>query len=127
MDDIDICPPWWPRIIWWLIHHPPRGPGPRPPSATKAVTEATESLLVALHSYHGALAIGPKQEDLRIQVQRAAIEQMNEGLAAVGTTCEGLGVRCGEGRCGRPACAAGATPERRLTAARVPSRPTLSE
>ena len=24
----DLCPPYWPRLIWWLIHHPHGGPGP---------------------------------------------------------------------------------------------------
>jgi hypothetical protein len=24
----DICPPYWPRLIWWLIHHPHGDSGP---------------------------------------------------------------------------------------------------
>jgi hypothetical protein len=28
--DVDICPPWWPNLIWYLIHHPKHGPGPDP-------------------------------------------------------------------------------------------------
>lgn len=28
MDDVPLCPPWWPSMIWWLIHH--HGPGPDP-------------------------------------------------------------------------------------------------
>ena len=87
MDDFDLCPPWWPHMIWWLIHHPPKGP--RRPTVTKAVTDATESLLVGLNSYHGALAIGPKQEDLRAQVQRAAIEQMTTALQQLARPAKG--------------------------------------
>ncbi len=26
-DDTELCPPYWPSLIWWLIHHK----GPRPP------------------------------------------------------------------------------------------------
>lgn len=25
----DLCPPYWPAIIWWILHHP-RKPGPDP-------------------------------------------------------------------------------------------------
>ncbi len=30
MDDIPLCPDWWPRLLWWHIHHPhgPGDPGP---------------------------------------------------------------------------------------------------
>jgi len=28
MDVDDICPPWWPNILWWIHHHVP---GPPPP------------------------------------------------------------------------------------------------
>lgn len=87
MDDIDLCPPWWPRMIWWLIHHPPKGP--RRPVAAKVVIDATESLLVALNSYHGAMAIGPKQEDIRVQVQRAAIEQMTHAVQQLARPAKG--------------------------------------
>jgi len=85
--DVDICPPWWPRMLWWLIHHPPKGP--RRPVLTKAATDATETLLVALNSYHGALAIGPKQEDLRAQVQRDAIEQMSKAVQQLARPAKG--------------------------------------
>jgi hypothetical protein len=27
--DPDICPPYWPELIWWLLHH--HGPTPPPP------------------------------------------------------------------------------------------------
>jgi hypothetical protein len=87
MDDIEICPPWWPRMIWWLIHHPPKGP--RRPAVAKAVTDATESLLVGLNTYHGALAIGPKQEDLRAQLRRAAIEQMSDAVKQLARPVQG--------------------------------------
>ncbi|MEP6493877.1 MAG: hypothetical protein ABJF01_14445 [bacterium] len=29
MEPIDICPPYWPFLLWWHIHHP-HGPGPDP-------------------------------------------------------------------------------------------------
>lgn len=28
--DIDICPPWWPEILWRILHHGPRPPEPPP-------------------------------------------------------------------------------------------------
>ena len=24
----DLCPPYWPRLVWWLIHHPHGDRGP---------------------------------------------------------------------------------------------------
>jgi len=26
--DIEICPPWWPNLLWYILHH---RPGPPPP------------------------------------------------------------------------------------------------
>jgi len=44
---------------------------------------------VALNTYHGALAIGPKQEDLRARVQHSAIEQMNSAVQTLARPVKG--------------------------------------
>jgi hypothetical protein len=77
MDDVDICPPWWPRMLWWLINHPHEPVGGVVSDKSK---KATESLLVALNEFHTAYAIGPRQEDLRIQVQQVAVKQIQEAV-----------------------------------------------
>jgi hypothetical protein len=74
-------------MVWWLINFPP---SPCRPPIKKAVKDATESLLVGLNSYHtSVLAIGPKQEDLRAQVQRAAIEEMNTAIKQLARAAKG--------------------------------------
>lgn len=44
---------------------------------------------MALNTYHGALAIGPKQEDLRARVQHSAIEQMNSAVQTLARPVKG--------------------------------------
>jgi hypothetical protein len=79
MDDVPLCPTWWPDFVWWLLHRP-RGPGPIGPLLDPRIIEATESLLIALHGYHLAPSMGEK---LRPDVQRDAVERMQEAVAAL--------------------------------------------
>jgi hypothetical protein len=69
----DICPPWWPDIIWWLIHHPPKGSD----RVDERALIATENILVALHEFHAAGAIGT---DLAGRVRSDAIGRMSEAV-----------------------------------------------
>ncbi len=73
MDDIPLCPPWWPGIIWWLIRRGPRGPVPNP-----WVIDVTEELLVALQGYHVAATMSEK---VRPEAQREAVERMQQAVA----------------------------------------------
>jgi hypothetical protein len=50
MDDIPICPEWWPLMLW-KIHFPPKrpGPGPGPINFPPAIDSIMASL--AIHSF----------------------------------------------------------------------------
>jgi hypothetical protein len=78
MDDIPICPLWWPELIWRLIHHPE--PPPWWKSVSKDIREATEELLAGLATYHQVQMLGPKAEKVQAEVRRAAVEQMGNAL-----------------------------------------------
>jgi len=49
----DICPPWWPRLIWWLHFRPWPGPepGPNPVNYPPAIDDITASLAIHTLSY----------------------------------------------------------------------------
>lgn len=70
--DPDICPPWWPGLLWWLLHHPHH---PEPPE--EWIKKPTEELLIGIATYVQAQAFFGKQGELREQVQQAALERMN--------------------------------------------------
>lgn len=70
--DPDICPPWWPGLLWWLLHHPHH---PEPPE--EWIKRPTEELLIGIATYVQAQAFLGKQGELREQVQQAALERMN--------------------------------------------------
>ena len=77
----DLCPPWWPALLWSLIHRP-HGPFPEPdpepePEWVKWVKDPTEEILKGLATLIQAHAfLGAKHEELRAQIQHAAVEQM---------------------------------------------------
>ncbi len=48
MDDVPLCPPWWPKIIWEL-HFFPRPPGPI--NLPAAIEDVMASLTVHTMSY----------------------------------------------------------------------------
>ncbi len=74
----DLCPPWWPSLIWWLIHHHHE---PEPEEWLKRVKEPTEEILVSLATYVQAGAfLGAKQAKLREQVQHTAVERLNNAV-----------------------------------------------
>jgi hypothetical protein len=75
----DICPPWWPDFLWWLLHHPPK-PTPEEEWLPK-LREPVEAILTALTIYAQAqTSFGAKQEKLREQMQHAALQQMHESV-----------------------------------------------
>lgn len=43
----DICPPHWPWLIWWLIHHP-HGPTPDPPPIDKQLLNRLDERFAAI-------------------------------------------------------------------------------
>lgn len=76
----DLCPPWWPDLIWKLLHH--HFPDPPDPEWLKRVERPIEQLLGSLAIFVEAETFVDKgQEKLRAQMQHAALEQMQ---AAVG-------------------------------------------
>jgi hypothetical protein len=52
MDDIPLCPPYWPELIWRLIHHLPPPPDPDPDPVYRT------DLFKHLDSHFAALAVG---------------------------------------------------------------------
>lgn len=74
----ELCPPWWPSLIWWLLHHHPRHPEP-PEEWIKRVRDPLEEIMVGVATYVQAEAFfGAKQSELREQLQRGAIAQVME-------------------------------------------------
>lgn len=53
MDDVPLCPPWWPKIIWNLHFFPRPQPflGPGPISLLAALEDVMASLTVHRMSY----------------------------------------------------------------------------
>jgi hypothetical protein len=52
MDDVPLCPEWWPKMLWQL-HFPPRrpGPGPGPINYPPAIDSMMGALLIHTSSY----------------------------------------------------------------------------
>jgi hypothetical protein len=52
MDDVPLCPEWWPRMLWHL-HFPPRrpGPGPGPVNYPPALDSMLAAMLIHSASY----------------------------------------------------------------------------
>jgi hypothetical protein len=52
MDDVPLCPDWWPRMLWHL-HFPPRRPGggPGPINYPPAIDAMMSALLIHSSSY----------------------------------------------------------------------------
>lgn len=74
-DDEGICPPYWPEIIWWLIHHgPPPGPGPDP-------GPVYDQLFSAVATF--ALATRLQEKGAVNQVRTVALEQMRDAVAGL--------------------------------------------
>jgi hypothetical protein len=78
----EICPPWWPDFLWWLLHHHPVGPVPEPGEEwIKNVQEPIEAILTGLALYTQAHTwVGVKEGGLRSEMQRTALKQMGAGL-----------------------------------------------
>ncbi len=76
-DDEGICPPYWPEIIWWLVHHhePVPVPDPNPPILY-------EHLFSAVATY--AMASRLQEKGAVAQVQKVALEQMRDAVAGLG-------------------------------------------
>lgn len=80
----DLCPPWWPSIIWWLIHHP-HGPGPDPgPIDRKLLTELDSHFAsVAIAALAGRLSDRKAAEQVGSALGKLASNPM-PGLASLG-------------------------------------------
>jgi hypothetical protein len=68
-DDVPLCPPWWPRLIWDL-HYFPRPHGPIPVNYPAAMDDLMASL--AMHTMSYLLL---NQEEGR-RVRELAVEQI---------------------------------------------------
>lgn len=78
MDDVPLCPPWWPSILWWL-HHPPPGLVPHhggdgsPVNYPPEINRVLLALVSYSGSYHIAHAAGVKlREAAKAEVVAAA-------------------------------------------------------
>ena len=51
-DDIPLCPPYWPKLVWDLHHRPPiPGPGPGPINYPPAMEDMMAALSIHTLSY----------------------------------------------------------------------------
>lgn len=84
MDDVELCPPWWPRMIWWLIHHP-HGPGDPPPIDRELFTQLdTHFAAVAITALAGRLSDKKIGEQVGNLAGKLRSSDPMPGLVAVG-------------------------------------------
>jgi hypothetical protein len=81
----DICPPWWPNLLWWLLHHP-HGPGPDPGPIDKG-------LLTRLDAHFAAVAVAALATRLSDRTAREEVGRIAGELAS--DPMPGLAVRVG--------------------------------
>ena len=78
--DIDLCPPWWPQLLWSL-HFPPKGLGPgHPPSPVNYPPEINR-ILIALATYSGSYHIDDPSAALKQRV--AAHEELSAAVRSL--------------------------------------------
>ncbi len=77
LDDVPICPPWWPIIIWWHIHNPP-GPGPDPGPIDRQLVAKLDAhfAAVAITALSNRLGDRKIAEQVGINVGRLASNPM---------------------------------------------------
>jgi hypothetical protein len=72
-----ICPPYWPEIVWWLLHHhipiPDPGPDPGP---------IYDQLFSAVATF--AMASRLQEKGAVRQVRTVALEQMRDAVESLG-------------------------------------------
>lgn len=77
----ELCPPWWPSLIWELLRrHHIEPPPPEPEEWLKRVGRPIEELLGALAVYTEAHAFLGDKHEFREQAQHVAVEQMNHAV-----------------------------------------------
>jgi hypothetical protein len=77
MDDTPLCPPYWPAILWWLIHHP-HGPGPDPGPIDRQLLDRLDAhfAAVAVAVLSGRLADKRVSEEVGRLAGRLASDPM---------------------------------------------------
>lgn len=73
MDDIPICPEWWPQMLW-KIHfpHPRPGPGPGPVNYPPAIDHIMSGLMI--HSLTYMLMDKAVAQDVRNMAEKTIVE-----------------------------------------------------
>ena len=67
MDPIDICPPWWPHLLWHLHHPPPIVfPHDPPPNPVNYPPEINR-ILLALVTYSSTYQIGDEAAAMELR------------------------------------------------------------
>lgn len=83
-DDIPLCPPYWPRLVWDLHHRPPgHGPGPinYPPAMEDmmaALSIHTLSYLMLEQSDAGQIRAAAEQSLARTASQLSVLHEREE-------------------------------------------------
>ena len=74
MDDVPICPPWWPKLLWDLHYIPRPFPGPGPinyPPVTEAIMAG-----LAMHTMSYLLLDQKKAQELRGEVETEMVNNI---------------------------------------------------
>ena len=90
MDDVPLCPPWWPSFLWWILRHhvgpppPPNGNGPI--YDKERAIEATEQILVGLQTFHYSSSVA---SSIRSDVRESGLGQIAKGLEQLSASTRG--------------------------------------
>ncbi len=75
----DLCPPWWPAVLWWLIHH--HGPGPDPGPVDVKLFASLDKVLAAVAV--GALVTRLGDKSIAQQVQKLISPAASDPMPAL--------------------------------------------
>jgi hypothetical protein len=75
MAEVELCPPWWPQLLWDLLHK--HGPPPPPDDGLSII----DDLLISLHTYVTSYRI--RNKDVAKQIRKASEQELGESLNSI--------------------------------------------
>lgn len=82
----DLCPSYWPRLIWRLVHH--HGPGPDPAPIDRSAFQVLDQHFATLGI--AALANSVRAQDARLDIQKNALRVESNPMPGVMKALEGM-------------------------------------